>query len=244
MRKGTVLLAGLLAGLALVLVGFGVWLGRSSSGTRDADAAPIAQVAPRTAAIPRSTPAATPPTLARRADPSPALAADLADADPKIRRAAVRELARDRDADPATLLVASRDPDLEVGVSATEALGRLHAAGTVPAAELISRASDHALNERVRVTAMNGLAATPSPEAAAYFADLLARGDTAERANAAILVGHQDLEIAVPALIRALGDSSEQVRANAAESLRSRSRGRDFGTDAAAWQAWWQSRPR
>ena len=242
MRKGPILLAG----LALALVGFGVWLGRSSSGTRDADAAPVAQAAPRTAAIPHPTPAATPPTLAHRADPSPALAADLTDADPKIRRAAVRELARDRDrdADPATLLVASRDPDLEVGVSATEALGRLHAAGTVPAAELISRASDHALNERVRVTAMNGLAATPSPEAAAYFADLLARGDTAERANAAILVGHQDLEIAVPALIRALGDSSEQVRANAAESLRFRSRGRDFGTDAAAWQAWWQSRPR
>lgn len=95
----------------------------------------------------------------------------------------------------------------------------MHATGAVPAAELIARASDHALNERVRVTAMNGLATTPSPEAAAFLADLLARGDTAERANAAILVGHQDLEIAVPALIRALGDSSEQVRANAAESL-------------------------
>ncbi|MBL0212270.1 MAG: hypothetical protein IPQ07_00025 [Myxococcales bacterium] len=240
MRKGPILLA---AG-ALALVGFGVWLGRSSSGTRDADAAPVSQAAPRTAALPSARVSAAPPTLARRAEPTPALAADLADADPKIRRAAVRELARDRDADPAALLVASRDPDLETGIAATEALGRLHAAGAVPAAELIARASDHALNERVRVTAMNGLATTPSPEAAAFLADLLARGDTAERANAAILVGHQELEIAVPALIRALGDSSEQVRANAAESLRSRSRGRDFGTDAAAWQAWWQSRPR
>ncbi len=241
MRTGPILLV---AG-ALGLVGAGVWLGRSATTT--SEAAPVSEVAPRSAMIPR--PAATaptpPPTLApRRGPPSPALAADLSDADPKVRRAAVREVARDRDADPAALLAASRDPDLEVGVLATEGLGRLHAAGALPAGELIARASDHALNERVRLTAMNGLATTKTPESAAYLADLLSRGDAFERVNAAILVGHQDLEIAVPALIRALGDSVEQVRNNAAEALRTHSRGRDFGTDAAAWQAWWQSRPR
>lgn len=238
MRPGPILLV---AG-ALGLVGVGVWLGRSASSS---EAAPVSEVAPRSAAIPRAVvPTPPSPTLAPRSQPSRALAADLSDSNPKVRRAAVREVARDRDADPETLLAASRDPDLEVGVLATEGLGRLHAAGALPAGELIARAGDHALNERVRLTAMNGLATTPSPESAAFLADLLSRGDTFERVNAAILVGHQDLEIAVPALIRALGDSVEQVRNNAAESLRTHSRGRDFGTDAAAWQAWWRSRPR
>lgn len=229
-----------LAAGALGLVGFGVWLGKSSSAKPEPAAV---AAAPRTAAIPAPARPAPAPVLQRPA-PSRALLADLSDADPKVRRAAVREVARDRDADPAVLLAASRDPDISVGILATEGLGRLHAAGLVPASELIARASDHGLNERVRMTAMNGLGTTQSSESAAYLADLLARGDTFERANAAILVGHQDLEIAMPALIRALGDSDPHVRDNALETLRTRSRGRDFGTDAAAWQAWWQSRPR
>jgi HEAT repeat protein len=91
---------------------------------------------------------------------------------------------------------------------------------------------------------MNGLAGAQTPESAAYLADMLARGDSFERMNAAILIGHQDLEIAMPALIRALGDGEERVRNNALETLRGRSRGRDFGSDAGAWSAWWQSRPR
>ena len=234
----------LFAAGAVGLLGFGVWLGRSSSAT--AQSAPEAQVAaaPRAAALPHTATAPAPTPAPRHVEPSRALAADLSDGDPKVRRAAIREVARDRDADPAVLLAASRDPDLEVGVLATEALGRLHAAGAIPASEMIARASDRGLGEKVRLTAMNGLAVVPSPESAAYLADLLARGDTFERANAAILVGHQDLEIAVPALIRALGDADPHVRDNALETLRSRSRGHDFGTDAPAWQAWWQSRPR
>lgn len=231
MKRGPILLA---TG-ALALVGAGVWLGRSSSATAETPA--VSAPAPRTAAIPQP-PRAPAPAL-KQAEPSRALQADLSDADPKIRRAAIREVS-----DATTLLAASRDPDLEVGILATEGLARLHAAGTLPAGELIARAGDHALNERVRVAAMNGLAGAQTPEAAAYLADLLARGDTFERLNAAILVGHQDLEIAMPALIRALGDSEPRVRDNALETLRTRSRGRDFGSDAGAWSAWWQSRPR
>jgi len=63
-------------------------------------------------------------------------------------------------------------------------------------------------------------------------------------ASAAILLVHQDPELAMPALIGALADTDELVRSNALDSLRARSRGRDFGTDAAAWRAWWQARPR
>lgn len=240
MKRGPILLA---TG-ALALLGVGLWLGRSSSATAETPAA-IAP-APRTAALPRATrsPSPSPSLAANRAAPSAALAADLVDADPKIRRAAVKEVARDPNSDPTALLAASRDADIEVGILATEGLARLHAAGNLPATELIVRAADHGLNERVRLAAMNGLVGAQTSESRAYLADLLARGDTFERLNAAILVAHQDLEIAVPALIRALGDSEPRVRDNALEALRSRSRGRDFGTDAGAWTAWWQSRPR
>lgn len=238
MKRGPILLA---AG-ALALLGAGVWIGRSSSATAESSAA--AAPAPRAATLPRTVTTPAPTLTPKRTEPSRALAADLTDGDPKIRRAAIKEVARDPGSDPAALLAASRDADIEVGILATEGLAKLHAAGNLPAGELIARAGDHALNERVRVAAMNGLVGAQTPESAAYLADLLARGDTFERINAAILIGHQDPEIAMPALIRALGDGEPRVRDNAVEALRGRSRGRDFGADAGAWTAWWQSRPR
>lgn len=230
------------------LLGLGIWIGRSSSGSSEAAPAPQAaapSAAPRSAELPVRTaaPVSTrPPTLAKPM--SRALAADLEDADPKIRRAATRDLAKQPDSDPQRLLALSRDPDVGVGILAMQGLGRLHASGNLPASELIARVGDHALDEKVRTAAFNALGVVQSPEAAQYLADLLAKGDTFERINAAILVGHQDLEVAVPALIRALGDSEPRVRENALETLRTWTRGRDFGTDAAAWQSWWQSRPR
>jgi HEAT repeat protein len=249
---------------AAALLAVGVWLGRSQAPA----AAPAALSAP---AAPSGSPGSpggeslagrggpsaqaprlssrTPggaPSLARRsaAAADPGLVADLSDADPKVRRAAVRELAADRDAEPALLLAASRDPDLEVGVTATEALGKLHAQGQVPVQELIARATDRKLDERVRVSALNGLGLVPSPESAALLADLAVRGDAGERRTAAILLVHQDPAAAVPSLIGLLGDADEYVRSNALESLRARSRGRDFGTDAGAWRAWWDARSR
>src|SRR4051812_29707007 len=203
---------------AAALLGAGVWIGRSSSSTSEASpSAPVAQVAasPRTATLPRTAVVPPrPPQLARPAVTAPLLA-DLADSDPKIRRAAMRDLVKSGEADPQQLLKAARDPDVGVGILAIDALGRMHAAGTVPAADLIALGADHALNERVRLTAINGFGQVPSPESAAFLSDRLANGDTFERLNAAILIGHQDLEIAMPALIKALGDSEERVRANA-----------------------------
>jgi len=233
-----------------VLLGAGVWLGRSTTpppasptaaGPGEAPGGPGAQ-GPRLAA---RTPGGS-PSLARRpaAPADPGLAADLSDADPGVRRAAVRELAADRDADPALLLAASRDPDLQVGATAIEALGKLHAEGRIPAQELISRAADRKLDERVRIGALNGLGQVPSPEAAALLVELASRGDVGERRTAAILLVHQDPAAAVPALIGLLGDADEYARSNALESLRARARGRDFGIDAGAWRAWWQARSR
>jgi HEAT repeat protein len=237
----------ILVGLgAAALLGGGLWLGRSSSATAEPPATPAAQL--RSAAIPVTAAAARParsPTLpARHIVATPGLASDLTATDPRIRRAAVREAARDSDLDPAVLLAASRDPDLEVAITATIALGKRYADGTVPAAEMIARATDRGLNDRVRVTALNAIGLVPSPDGAALLVEMVARGSVIERASAAILLVHQDPELAMPALIGALGDADEQVRANALASLQARSRGRDFGSDAAAWQAWWQARPR
>jgi HEAT repeat protein len=240
--------AGLLAG--------GVWLGRSSS-PAPASAAVVAptSAAPAGAAPDQPSPSslrpsarslARSPSLARppAAPADPGLAADLSDADPRVRRAAVRELAAAPGVEPALLLAASRDPDLQVGVTATEALGKLHGEGAISARDLIARATDHKLDERVRVTALNGLGVVSSPEAAALLGELAARGDLGERRTAAILLAHQEPAAAVPALIALLGDADEYVRSNALESLRARARGRDFGTDAAAWRAWWSARSR
>ncbi|MBL9015502.1 MAG: hypothetical protein JNL83_15060 [Myxococcales bacterium] len=231
------------------VLGLGIWIGRSSSASSEAAPAPTQPAAssaePRSAALPaRATaPAPTqPPTLAKPV--SRMLAADLEDSDPKVRRAATRDLAKHPDSDPQRLLALSRDADVGVGILAMEGLGRLHASGNLPAAELIARVGDHALDEKVRTAAFNALGVVPSPEAAQYLAGLLANGSSFERLNAAILIGHQDLEVAVPALIRALSDGEPRVRDNALETLRTWTRGRDFGSDAAAWQAWWQSRPR
>ena len=233
---------------AAALLGGGVWLSQSSSATPESPASRPEQV--RAAAITAPAPASAsraaraPGLPSRTTVATPGLAADLTATDPKVRRAAVREAARDPGLDPAVLLVASRDPDLEVGITATIALGKRYADGDVPVAEMIARATDRSLNDRVRVSALNAVGLVPSAEGAALLVDLVARGSTTDRASAAILLVHQDPELAMPALIGALGDAEEQVRANALESLRARSRGRDFGTDAASWRAWWQVRPR
>lgn len=245
MQRGTLLL-----GLgAAALVGGGLWLGRASSASSapaDAPAQPTAQIRPATIPVPApAARAARSPSLPSRTTiATPGLAADLTASDPKIRRAAVREAARDADVDVDVLLTASRDPDLEVGFTAMAALGKRYADGTVPATEMIARATDRSLDDRVRGSALNGLGVVATPEAAALFVDLLAHGTVTERATAAILLVHQDPDLAIPALIAALGDADDHVKANALESLRTRSRGRDFGTDAAAWQAWWRVQPR
>ncbi|MFN0252442.1 MAG: HEAT repeat domain-containing protein [Kofleriaceae bacterium] len=240
MKTRTVLLASCVA----ALVGGGYWLGRASTTPAPSPAPSASSVAPRAAAIRGASapvalaaaPVLVPPSS------SPELVADLRDADPKVRRAAIREVARDRDADVALLLDASRDRDLEVSAAATTALGKAYRAGRIPVGELVVRAQDPSIHVKVRSEALNGLGAVPSPEAAALLAGLAASGSVDDRASAAILLRNQDLAVAVPALIAALGDAEARVREVARDSLVARSRGRDFGEDRAAWQAWWQSR--
>jgi HEAT repeat protein len=225
---------GIIALLGAALLAFGLWLGHATS------AAPATAAAATTAPARAVARPARAPTLVHPVAPD--LAADLHDANPRVRRAAIVELAHSDASDPTTLLAASRDGDLGVAVAATEGLGTLYRDGRIAASDLAVRITDHALAEKVRVTAMNGLGVVASQDGAALFRDLIVRGDPTERRSAAILLQHQDAALAVPALIGALGDADEVVRADAAESLRHFARGRDFGQDAAAWSSWWQSR--
>ncbi|MEO8703955.1 MAG: HEAT repeat domain-containing protein [Kofleriaceae bacterium] len=221
--------------MRIAIVIFGLGCGQSAPAPAPVAAEPAAAVVAAPPRVP-----VLPPRHAVVVDRG--LAADLAAADPKIRRAAVREVARDPD--PAVMLVASRDADPEVAGVAMQALATLYANGQVPVHELIARAVDHSIPDRVRSRALDALGAVDNAEAAAVLVDLMGRGDVLERRTAAAGLARHDPELAVPALIRALGDADDYVRAAAVDSLKARSRGRDFGSDAAAWQAWWQSRSR
>ena len=221
------------------LVAGGYWLGRSSASPPPA-ATPT--VAPRSATLPVAAPRALPaPVLATRVS-DPTLVADLADPDPKVRRAALREAVRTPDVDPQLLLTASRDADLEVSVAATIELGKAYARGEVAVGELIARAQDRSLPDKVRLSALTGVGTVASAEAVDLLSTLATGATPGERAAAALLLRHQDLARAVPLLIGMLADSDAHVRDSAHDSLKARARGRDFGEDAAAWRAWWQGR--
>jgi HEAT repeat protein len=231
----------LVVGAAGVL-GTGLWLGRSTSTSSAAPpAAPTAIAEPRPPPVraARPAPLLAPPRAAARA-----LAADLRDPDPKIRRAAMREAAADRDVDVKLLLDAAHDRDQSVAAAATDALAHRYADGAVSVHDMIARATDHAIDERVRLNVLDAVGLVPDADAAAMLVKLLQSGDTFERRSAAILLQHQDADVAIPALAQALADADEVVRGNAHESLVARSRGRDFGMDANAWRGWWQSRAR
>lgn len=228
-----------LATLGLAVLGSGIWLGRSSSRAkvtdvdRDVVAEPIERAPVRRARAPEL------PTLRPRAVSG--LAADLVAADPKIRLAAVREVARAGD-DPQTLLVASRDPDPSIAGASIAALGKLYADGQVSTADMLARASDRTGGPRIHAMALNAVGTVAHPDTAKLLGELAASGSVGERRAVTALLGSQDPADAIPLLIRALSDEDDYVRDNAINGLRALSRGRDFGLDASAWQQWWQTR--
>jgi HEAT repeat protein len=230
---------------ALVLLVAVVWL---AHGAMSDDPAAATTASPSSRSAPSASPATTAtttprpqarPQLARTA--SPGLDVDLRDADPQVRRNAVAEVAASDHPDPQLLLGASRDGDLGVAVVATEGLGKLYRNGEITARDLAAR-TDPSVPERVRVTALNGLGLVQSPDSASILVDQLAHGDPINKRSAAILLQHQDPAVAVPALITALSDADTMTRTNAHDSLVALARGRDLGTDASAWSAWWAQR--
>lgn len=230
--------------LAIVLggaiLGLGLWLGRSSSSS--SSKVQIESTEQRAEPIERA-PArrAQAPVLPALQRPAKGLAADLVASDPKVRLAAVREVVRTGD-DAQTVLVASRDPDFSIAGIAIGALGSLYAAGQVTTADMLARAADRTGGPRIHLMALNAVGAVAHPDTAKFLGQLATTGSVVERRAASALLGSQAPDDAIPALIRALADEDEYVRDNAITGLRSLSRGRDFGTDAGAWQAWWQAR--
>jgi hypothetical protein len=210
-----------------------------------AGSAEVGLAAPSSARAPSPVRSATipmPSLTAPRHRPDSTLQTDLADPLPQVRATAIKDYAKDPEADPAVFVEAMRDRDLGVAIVATGALGKQYGTGRYDGAALLASANDRTLPTKVRVAAMDGIGVVATPDAARLLVQLLASADLTDRRSAAILLQHQDPQVAVPALIDALADPDEVVVANAHDSLRALSRGRDFGNDAAGWRAWWASR--
>lgn len=164
-------------------------------------------------------------------------AREMHDPNPAVRQVAVEDLARNGSVE--SLADAVSDPDVGVGFRAGELLGELYRKGQVPVEVMIEKASDASINFKARMGVLSALSMTPNKKAATYLLNLLETGIPEERRMAAGMIGYQGSESAVPALIDALDDQDEWVRYNANEALQHLSRGRDFGQNRAAWQAWW-----
>jgi HEAT repeat protein len=242
--------AGVVIAAALVLIG--VAIGEHRAASRIAhdvvaarppgppppqnDVATGQQLPPRMPAAPMPALQVEPPSGGQRS--ADELAREARDADPHVRRDAIAEMAKSANPDPKALLAASHDPDLDVALAATTGVGELYLVGQVSAKDLIALAKDTRSPEKVRVAALNGLGGVASRDSATALVDLLAHGPVEARRSAAILLARQVANLAVPALISALGDADQLVRENAHESLRAFGHGRDFGMDAAAWTTW------
>lgn len=237
---------------AIVLLAFaGAWLAVTVS---RGGAAPARQAAaPAPAAVSAREPPATRPVRAPAAAPrqgaraaasgaaSEALARDLADPDPRARGAALRTIEQA----PAAEWVdevegAMRDSNPSVSATAADVLGRLYQEHLVEPRRMVEHYRDGALPFRTRSALLSGFGQQPTDEAAQLLLELARSTDERERRAAAILLANQEPRVAVPALIEALGDRDEWVRANARESLTRLARGRDYGEDVAAWRAWWE----
>lgn len=169
------------------------------------------------------------------------------------------------------LIVALHSPDGYLVCNAIEALGKLHAAEAAPALLVMLKTESDTFNRCYLISAL-GDTGTPQAEAAilpfltdddlgvrscainavgklhckAAVITLMKLLDTEEekttRADIAYTLGLIGDSRAVPALIGLLGDVNQEPRARAVEALRAIT-GKEFGTDAEKWLAWWNTQP-
>lgn len=167
-------------------------------------------------------------------------AQDLTDPSPSVRLKAIQEVAADPTPEAvARVEAALNDADLSVSATAGRVLGELYERDLVPAQTLIEKVSDPVLPLKSRGGMLSALAGKPSPDVLPFLLERLRNGQPEERRMLAGTIGYQGVQIAVPALLDALGDPDEWVRYNAAEALTYISRGRNFGSDRGEWEAWW-----
>jgi HEAT repeat protein len=169
------------------------------------------------------------------------------DADAHVRLVAVAALADCAAPGDADALVAFidrlRDGDAQVREEAAVALGRENAPDAVaPLARTVTAvlADPARADVLVASAALVSLGRTRDPAALPALRAALHDPDWRLRASAAAGLGRLRLPAVVPDLLDALDDKSPSVRATALETLVDAA-GRDGGTDAKSWRAWWKA---
>jgi hypothetical protein len=164
----------------------------------------------------------------------------LARAAPPVKAQAARALGLLRDAEAvAPLLLLLKEPDPRVKSEAMEALGAIADPRGVLPLSVFLRDEDW----RLRATAARALGAIRDPRALAPLLRAIEGDPTAivvESAAAALaLLDRPEAIPAVLARLESAGTDDMRLSDVLARALRSLS-GRDFGTEAAAWRAWWE----
>lgn len=153
----------------------------------------------------------------------PYLTAALLDNDDDVAVAAARSLARfgpgGQESVP-QLITALNHPDRLVRKEAANALRRINSAVAVSELRRLFQ-SEPPADRKLRIHAVEALAAIGPEEAATLLSEILGQTDPVLRHRAALVAGRWRAlsEPLVPALTKALGDSETHVRAAAADSL-------------------------
>jgi HEAT repeat protein len=167
-----------------------------------------------------------------------------------VRLVAVRALAdcAAADDDDATLAFIDRlrDADAQVREEAAVALGREGCRDAVaPLARVVAAvlADAERADRLVASAALVSLGRTRDAAALPALREAMRDADWRLRASAVAGLGRLRLVEAVPDLLAALDDKSPSVRATALEPLVAVA-GKDGGTDAKSWRAWWKAKER
>jgi HEAT repeat protein len=173
----------------------------------------------------------------RKPLPLDSLIFTLADADAKVRAAALEGLreARGPRVEPAVAALL-KDPEPAVREAAAETLATLPDAAAVPA--LMGALNDK--SREVREQAAYGLGARDAKEAVPALLTLAADPDGDVREVAANVLGRLKDKRAVEPLIAMLGDPEPATRKAALSALRAIT-GQKLGADAVAWEKWWSA---
>lgn len=139
----------------------------------------------------------------------------------------------------APVLEAITGADESVKSAAADALGRLYIEGHVTDEKIIELLQDQTLTIKVRLRIASAFSRVAGPVNADFLKTLLKTGTPDERRFATGMIVYQGVDVAAPALIEALADPDDSVRANAVEQLQYISSGQNFNQDAAAWLSWW-----
>ncbi|MHB9023160.1 MAG: HEAT repeat domain-containing protein [Armatimonadota bacterium] len=166
------------------------------------------------------------------------LAALIADANASVSRGAALALAQlgdPRALDSLAAMLKDNNPHLRR--TAVSVLGKINDPRAVDL--LLSSVQD--TDKSVRISAMQSLRASKDARVVEAIARRLTLGDRQEKMIAIQTLRDLRNASAVPYLLTALKDDDAQIRQSAGQALQAIT-GKNFGLDAAKWQAWWDAR--